>query len=475
MTNVKIRPVILSGGSGTRLWPVSRVKAPKQFVPLIGEENLFASTARSASDKNLFAAPMIVGNGEHKFLIHDALEDAKVSPEAIILEPLGRNTAAAALIAALVEKDSDVLHLVRPSDHIIADKAAWHAALKRAVPAATDNLIVLFGITPDYPETGYGYILGGDKTKFENVSRIASFKEKPNAAGAADLIAKGALWNSGIFLYSPRMLIEEAEKLAPDMLKQLRLVLDKAKIEGKDVSLDKALYSAIPSEPFDRVIMEHTSHGAVVPCSMGWSDVGSWQAMWQTSAKDDKGNATLGDVITVDTTDSYIRTEGPAVAVLGMKDVAVVATRDAVMVAPRAKTQEVKSLLAAVEQTLPNLAQNHARTRRPWGAYEGLAIGAQFQVKHITVLPGRALSLQMHHHRAEHWIVVEGAAKVQIGETEKMVFPNESVYIPKGTKHRLTNPGIIELHLIEVQSGDYLGEDDIVRFEDNYGRSGTNK
>jgi len=438
----------------------------------VDKENLFTSTVRSVADSSLFAPPMIVGNGEHKFLIHDALDDAKVSPVAIILEPLGRNTAAAALIAALVEKDDSVLHLVRPSDHVIADTEAWHAALNRAVAAASANFIVLFGIKPDYPETGYGYILRGEPAGFDDVNRIASFKEKPDAATAAAYISKGALWNSGIFLYSPRMLIKEAEKLAPDLLHQLQQVLGKAQTDGKDISLDEALYAALPSEPFDRVIMEHTTQGAVVPCSMGWSDVGSWQALWQTSQKDANGNAVMGDVIVVDTTDSYIRSEGPAVAVLGMKDVAVVATRDAVMVTPRAKTQEVKTLVAAVEQSIPSLAQNHARTRRPWGAYEGLAKGSQFQVKHITVLPGRALSLQMHHHRAEHWIVVEGTAKVQCGDVEKMLFPNESIYIPKCTKHRLSNPGIIELHLIEVQSGDYLGEDDIVRYEDVYGRAG---
>ncbi len=256
------------------------------------------------------------------------------------------------------------------------------------------------------------------------------------------------------------------------MLSALRQALSKAKRDGRSITLDADVYQTIPSEPFDRVIMERTTRGAVVPCSMGWNDVGSWQAMWQSADKDADGNATMGDVVTVDTTQSYIRSNGPAVAILGMKDVAVIATKDAVLITPRARTQGVKNIVTAIEESIPSLAQEHTRARRPWGSYESLARGARFQVKHITVLPGRSLSLQMHHHRAEHWIIVEGTAQVECGDVEKMVFPNESIYIPKGTKHRLTNPGIIDLHLIEVQSGDYLGEDDIVRFADNYGRSG---
>jgi mannose-1-phosphate guanylyltransferase/mannose-6-phosphate isomerase len=468
---MKIRPVILSGGSGTRLWPVSRSKTPKQFIPLVGKENLFIDTLRSVADGALFAAPMIVGNGEHKFLINDALETAHVQPAAVFLEPVGRNTAAAALIAALAEKDSDVLHLVRPSDHVISDAKAWRAALLQAMPAAADESIVLFGIKPDHPETGYGYIVCGPTMGFENVCRIASFKEKPDAGTAASLIADGALWNSGIFLYSPRALVREAKKLCPELLRQLQKVLEKAEDGPQGISLDAEIYASLPAEPFDKVIMEHTSRGAVVPCSMGWNDVGSWSALWQSTAKDGDGNVALGEVVSVDTAGSYIRSEGPAVAVLGMKDVAVVATRDAVLVTTLEKTQSVKALVAAVEQSLPQLTQSHILTRRPWGFFESLAKGQQFQVKQIIVLPGRSLSLQMHHHRAEHWIVVEGTAKVECGDVEKMLFPNESIYIPKGTKHRLTNPGVIDLHLIEVQSGDYLGEDDIVRFADNYGRT----
>jgi len=467
---MKIRPVLLSGGSGTRLWPVSRAKAPKQFVPLIGEENLFAATVRSVADSSAFAAPIVVGNSEHKFLIQDALEEAKVVAEAVLLEPLGRNTAPAALVAALAETDKDTLHLLRPSDHIISDPGAFRAALARAVPAAASGSIVLFGVTPDFPETGYGYIVPGQNTNHEGVKAVSAFKEKPDADKAAQLIASGALWNSGIFLYSPQTLIDEAQKLTPELLKQARSALSKAKRDERGISLDAEIYASISSEAFDRAIMERTTRGAVVPCSMGWNDVGSWQALWQTASKDKAGNAISGTAVTLDTSGSYIRSEGPALAVLGMKDIAVIATKDAVLIAPLARTQDVKNVVAALEKSAPDLAQDHPRARRPWGAYETVARGPQFQVKHITVLPGRSLSLQMHHHRAEHWVVVAGTARVECDDVEKLVFPNESVYIPKGSKHRLSNPGTVLLHLIEVQSGDYLGEDDIIRFEDNYGR-----
>jgi len=411
-----------------------------------------------------------VGNETHKFLIRDSLEEAGITPYAIILEPIGRNTAAAALCAALAENDPDTLHLVRPSDHVIGDLKAWNTALAEAVPAAQKGLIVLFGITPDYPETGYGYILPGEGVGVDQVNRISSFKEKPSIENAASLIKEGALWNSGIFLYSPQELLKEAEILAPDLLHMVKEAFSKAEVKESELFPDPEIYNALPSEPFDRVIMEHTSKGAVVPCSMGWSDVGSWQALWKSSEKDAQGNVTIGTVVSVDTSNSYIRSDGPALAVLGMKDIAAIATKDAVLIAPRERTQEVKALVANVEQMVPNLTQSHALMRRPWGFFDNLAKGEQFQVKHIIVLPGRSLSLQMHHHRSEHWVVVGGTALVECGDIKKMLFPNESIYIPKGTRHRLTNPGIIDLHLIEVQSGDYLGEDDIVRYADNYGR-----
>jgi mannose-1-phosphate guanylyltransferase/mannose-6-phosphate isomerase len=407
---------------------------------------------------------------EHKFLISDALDSAKIIPESVILEPVGRNTAAAAIATALMEKDSDGLHLVRPSDHVIADIEAWNSALAKAMPAAGAGSIATFGVAPDYPETGYGYIQPGKEQATNGVLKIASFKEKPDMAGAEKLIAAGALWNSGIFLYAPRTLIEEARRLAPEMVILVEQAIVKAQSDTRGITLDAEIYARVASEPFDKVIMERTTLGVVIPCAMGWNDVGSWQALWQTGTRNADGNVVHGSVVTQDTTDSYVRSEGPSVAVLGMKDVAVIASKDAALVTPRSRTQDVKSLVAAVEKANAPLAQEHPKARRPWGAYETVARGPMFQVKHITVLPGRSLSLQMHHHRAEHWIVVAGTASVECDDVIKNVFPNESVCIPKGSKHRLTNPGMIEWHLIEVQFGDYLGEDDIVRFADVYGR-----
>ena len=467
---MKIRPVILSGGSGTRLWPVSRAKFPKQFIPLIGDESLLSETLRSVADPSAFAPPMIVGNCEHKFLIQDRLEETGTTPALVLLEPCARNTAVAALVAALAETQDDVLHLVRPSDHLIADPGAWHDALAKAVRAAAAGFLVLFGIAPDHPETGYGYILRAQASDFMGVDRIAAFKEKPDTPTATQLIAEGALWNSGIFLYAPRALIEEARLLAPELLTQAQAALDKAQNDPRGLKLDAETYANIPAEPFDRVIMERTTRGAVVPCGMGWNDVGSWQALWQTADKNNDGNFLSDSVIALDTARSYIRSEGPKIAVLGMQDVAVIATKDAVLVTPLARTQDIKRVVTALEKAAPDLTQEHPRARRPWGSYETLAQGAQFQVKRIIVLPGRALSLQMHQHRAEHWIVVEGVARVECDALDKLVHPNESVYIPKGAKHRLTNPGTRDLCLIEVQSGAYLGEDDIVRFADHYGR-----
>jgi mannose-1-phosphate guanylyltransferase/mannose-6-phosphate isomerase len=466
---MRIRPIILSGGSGTRLWPVSRQKQPKQFVPLVGSESLFATTLTLTSGKSGFAPAMVVGSAEHKFFILDMLEHNGAPFAPPLLEPMGRNTAAAAITAALAETDDDVLHLVQPSDHIIKNDKAFLDAIASAVPAARNGSFVLFGIAPQYPETGYGYIVPADSKA--PVRPIASFKEKPDEKTATTLIASGAVWNSGIFLYAPKTLIAEAEKLAPEILAQCRDALRDAKTDLGCTMLAKEAYEKIASQPFDRVIMERTKHGAVVACDMGWSDVGSWHALWQISPQDNAGNATSGTVVTRDVKNSYLRSDGPTIAAMGVDDLMIIATKDAVLVAPKSRSQEVKELVEDLRRDHPEMAADHARVMRPWGSYESIAQGANFQVKQIIVKPGRALSLQMHHHRAEHWIVVAGTAKVEIDDTEKLVFPNESVFIPKASKHRLTNPGKADLHLIEVQSGDYLGEDDIVRFEDKYGRT----
>ncbi|MFY9288412.1 MAG: mannose-1-phosphate guanylyltransferase/mannose-6-phosphate isomerase [Alphaproteobacteria bacterium] len=466
-----ITPVILSGGSGTRLWPVSRQRLPKQFVQLLDHDStcLFALTLRSALGKPGFSNPVIVGNADHKFLILEILEQLSLKNTSILLEPMGRNTAAAAIVAALADADKvDVLHLVRPSDHIIANEKAFYDAVQKAAPVALQGHFVLFGIKPVYAETGFGYI--SPVAQSNNVENISAFHEKPDEKMALDLMAKGALWNSGIFLYPPKLLIQEAEKLAPDLLKQCREAVAKAEQDLGCTMLDKAAYQPMANEPFDRVIMEQTKLGKVVACDMGWNDVGSWQALWQLDEKDANANVCTGTVVTRDVKNSYIRSDGPAVAALDLDNIMVIATKDAVLVAPMSQSQNIKDLVADLRTTDENLTAEHPRVLRPWGSYEGIAHGQNFQVKQIIVKPGRSLSLQMHNRRAEHWVVVEGVAKVEVGDMEKMVHPNQAAYIPLGTKHRLSNPGTKDLHLIEVQCGDYLGEDDIVRYADNYGR-----
>lgn len=470
-TTTMIRPVILSGGSGTRLWPISRQQFPKQFADLLGEDTLFEATLKRVSDKSRYAAPIIVSNAAHKFFILEALQRMGIEGATLLLEPAGRNTAAAAIVAALQEKDPSVLHLVLPSDHIVVNTRAFDEAVTAAGKAAVDGNLVLFGISPNRPETGYGHIIPGEKLAGSSVQRIAKFQEKPNQETAVKLMQQGALWNSGMFIYSPATLIKEAETLAAKQVATCREAMAQAKLQFGAFELPAETYKQLENAPFDTMIMERTSKGCVLPCSMGWSDIGSWQALWEISDKNDVGNTTVGAVITRDVTSSYIRSHGPTVAVMGMDKCMVVATEDAVLVAPIERSQDVKALLADIEASeTPHLAMHHVKVPRPWGTYEGVAEGKNFLVKHIVVYPGRSLSLQLHHHRAEHWIVVGGTALAECDGVEKIVNVNESIYIPLGAKHRLTNPGKTNLQIIEVQSGDHLSEDDIVRFEDVYGR-----
>jgi mannose-1-phosphate guanylyltransferase/mannose-6-phosphate isomerase len=470
----KITPVILSGGAGTRLWPVSRRQFPKQFAALLNEKNLFSATLSRVSDRAHYTRPIIVGNNEHKFFILDALDKLNITDALVLLEPMGRNTAAAALTTALYEMDKGFsgLHLVMPSDHLVADETAFHLAAHEAAVMARKGNIVLFGINPEFPETGYGYITPGEAMDKSAIKKIKTFHEKPDSATAQKLIHKGALWNSGIFLYDPKVLCEEAKALAPDYFADCKYAVEDAKEDayGRCVTLGKEAYEGMKNHAFDTLIMEQTKKGAVLPCSMGWNDIGSWQALWKITPKNDEGNALLGPVVAHDVKSSYIRSEGPTIAVLGMEDCMVVATKDAVMVAPCSRSQEIKGLLALVENNNSEVAHAHTTISRPWGTYESIAQGTHFRVKHIVVRPARSLSLQMHHHRAEHWVVVGGTALVECNGIEKLIFPNESIFIPQGASHRLTNPGKIDLQLIEVQSGEYLQEDDIVRFDDVYGR-----
>jgi mannose-1-phosphate guanylyltransferase / mannose-6-phosphate isomerase len=469
-----IHPVILSGGSGTRLWPMSRTLYPKQLLRLLGSDSLLQQTVRRVGDRDRFARPLLVANEEHRFIIAEQLREIGAAPGALLLEPAGRNTAPAACVAALalVEKDPDPLMLLMPSDHIIKDVAAFDEAIERAAAAARGGSLVTFGITPERPETGYGYIRRGDALRgIGGVFQIAEFVEKPGPEQAQAYLASGKhLWNGGIFLFPALLLLNELERLRPDIVAACRQALAAANRDADFVRLGKEAFAACATESIDYAVMEHTQHAAVVPVAMGWSDVGSWDALWEISAKDAAGNSIAGNVVAEDTRNCYLRSEAGLLAAIGVEDLVVVVTGDAVMLAPRNRTQEVRQLVARLVRERREEAEALPTVHRPWGTYESLHVGHRVQVKHIMVKPGGRLSLQMHHHRAEHWIVVHGTAKIRRGEEEMILTEDQSTYIPLGTAHRLENPGKIPLHLIEVQSGSYLGEDDIIRLEDSYGR-----
>jgi mannose-1-phosphate guanylyltransferase / mannose-6-phosphate isomerase len=469
----RIHPVILSGGSGTRLWPMSRTLYPKQILPLVGERSLLQQAALRVAAVPGFAAPLVVANEEHRFIIAEQLREIDVAASALLLEPIGRNTAPAACIAALAlaERDPEALMLLMPSDHMIADRAGFIAAVGRAAVAARAGYLATFGIHPERAETGYGYIERGKALAAEGAFAVARFVEKPDAATAERYLAAGDFfWNSGIFLFPAAFFLRELERLRPDMLAACRQAFAAARRDDDFVRLDKEAFAACPADSIDYAVMEHTTHAAVVPVSMGWSDLGSWDALWELAAKDAAGNALSGNVIAEQTTNCYLRSEAGLVAALGVDDLVVVATADAVMLAPKSRAQDVRLLVARLAKEGRSEADALPRVHRPWGSYETLHAGHRVQVKHILVKPGGKLSLQMHHHRAEHWVVVQGTARIRRGDEEIMLTEDQSTYIPLGTPHRLENPGKIPLHLIEVQSGAYLGEDDIVRFEDHYGR-----
>jgi mannose-1-phosphate guanylyltransferase / mannose-6-phosphate isomerase len=470
-----IHPVILSGGSGTRLWPMSRTLYPKQLLTLLGEDSLLQQTVRRVADHDRFAAPLLVANEEHRFIIAEQLREIVGAPRALLLEPVGRNTAPAACIAALAldETEPNALMLLMPSDHMIEDQEAFVGAIERAAPAARGGALVTFGITPERAETGYGYIRRGQAlAALDGVFRVAEFVEKPGPEQAQAFLAAGEhFWNGGIFLFPAALYLQELERLRPDIVAACRQALAEATRDADFIRLGKQAFAACPADSIDYAVMEQTHHAAVVPVGMGWSDVGSWDALWEISAKDAAGNSLSGNVVAEDTSNCYLRSEAGLVAAIGVEDLVVVATDDAVMLAPRNRTQEVRQLVARLTREGREEAGAPPTVHRPWGTYKSLHNGHRVQVKHIMVKPGGKLSLQMHHHRAEHWIVVQGTAKIRRGDDEMMLTEDQSTYIPLGTAHRLENPGKIPLHLIEVQSGSYLGEDDIVRFEDTYGRS----
>jgi mannose-1-phosphate guanylyltransferase/mannose-6-phosphate isomerase len=470
-----IHPVILSGGSGTRLWPMSRTLYPKQLLSLLGHDSLLQQTVRRVADRQGFAAPLLVANEEHRFIIAEQLREIAAVPRALLLEPVGRNTAPATCVAALAltETEPDPLMLVMPSDHMIGDRAAFAGAIERAAAAARAGALVSFGIAPQCAETGYGYIRrGGELDGAEGVFAVAEFVEKPGPEQAQAYVASGEhSWNSGIFFFPARVYLDELERLRPDMVAACRDALATAQRDSDFVRLGREAFAACDSDSIDYAVMEHTKRAAVVPVSMGWSDVGSWDALWEMGAKDQHGNSIEGNVVAEETRNCYLRSEAGLVAAIGIEDLVVVATADAVMVAPRNRTQDVKKLVARLVKDRRDEADALPTVHRPWGTFTSLHNGHRVQVKHIMVKPGGKLSLQMHHHRAEHWVVVQGTAKIRRGDQETMLSEDQSTYIPIGTAHRLENPGKIPLHLIEVQSGSYLGEDDIIRLEDSYGRS----
>ena len=482
---MKIQPVVLSGGSGTRLWPLSREKYPKQLLSLIGEDSLLQATVRRADGiaGTTLAEPMVVCNEEYRFVIAEQLR-LMGRPGRIVLEPLGRKTAPALTIAAqaAIKSEADVVLLVMPADHVILDGEAFHAAVRQGAALAEGGAVVTFGITPDAPETGYGYIQSG--AAYSGAQRIARFVEKPDLATAQSYLDAGTyLWNSGIFMVRASVWLAAITSCRPDIAAACATAWAQGQTDGEFTRVGKDAFAQCPSDSIDYAVMERLAAsdtpeanntqlpvGVVIPLRAGWSDVGSWDALWQVLPKDAHGNVAQGDVLLQDSANTLALSEGRLVACVGVSDLIVVETADAILVCHKDKTQDVKKIVDRLKAQGRSESSLHRKVFRPWGWYDGVDAGERFQVKRIVVKPQGILSLQMHHHRAEHWIVVSGTAKVTRGEESFLVSENESTFIPLGTTHRLENPGRVPLEMIEVQSGSYLGEDDIVRFEDVYGR-----
>ncbi len=466
-------PVILSGGSGTRLWPLSRALYPKQLQPLVTEKTMLQETALRLNGQAGVAAPLVVCNNDHRFAIAEQLQQLGIRPEAMLLEPVARNTAAAVAVAALyiAATDPEAILAVLPADHAIADTDGFRAAIAHATEQARAGRLVTLGIKATGPNVGYGYIERGASLG-DGVYAVERFKEKPDAATAAAYVASDRYyWNGGIFVFSAARFLAELRRLQPAIVDACAASLDKAKRDLDFLRLDEAGFAASPNISIDYAVMEHTADAAVIPVDIGWNDVGAWDALWEIGSKDARGNVVIGDVIAQDVTNCYIRTEKTLVAAVGVSDLLIVETGDAVLVTPRSRAGEVKEIVAELKRRGRPEESAHPRHHRPWGYYETVDVGDRFQVKHLMVKPGGQLSLQMHHHRAEHWIVVRGTGKITRGEQTTIMGPNESTYIPIGMTHRLENPGRLPLHLIEVQSGAYLGEDDIVRYDDVYQRA----
>jgi mannose-1-phosphate guanylyltransferase/mannose-6-phosphate isomerase len=469
-----IVPVILSGGSGTRLWPLSRSAYPKQFIALTGEKSLFQQTL-----ERMFGVPgagdaLIVCNEDHRFMVAEQLRQLDMASLGILLEPVGRNTAPAIACAALytLSKDKDAVLVVTPSDHVVRDHEQFVAAMQQGLRSANDGSLVTFGIVPDKPETGFGYIRKQNRATNPGVFPVAEFVEKPDLDTAKSYIASGDFyWNSGMFVFRADAYLEELEQYYPDILAAATKACNLIKSDMDFLRLDTEAFTACPSESIDYAVMEKTAKSVVVPMDAGWSDVGSWSALADVSLEEGSdGNVVLGDVLVKGVSNSYLRSENRMIAGIGLDNLIVVETADAVLVADKSQVQDVKTIVEELKSSGRCEHISHVRVYRPWGNYETVDECERFKVKRIVVNPGASLSLQQHHHRAEHWVVVKGTAQITKGEKEILLTEDQSVYIPLGTKHRLTNPGLIPLEIVEVQTGSYLGEDDIVRFSDEYGR-----
>ncbi len=473
----QVYPVILSGGSGSRLWPVSRSMHPKQLQPLLSDLSMIQETALRFADASRFPGPVVICNHEHRFIIAEQLREAGIPPSLQILEPVGRNTAPAAAVAALClqARDADAILLLMPADHAIADMKAFTQAIETGTNAARSGHLVTFGIKPDKPETGFGYLKQG--ARITGIAgaitphKVERFVEKPDLATAQGYLQSGEyFWNSGIFMFRASQFLEILGRLRPAMLEACRAAVTRGKHDLDFFRLEAGAFSACESDSIDYAVMEHAENVAMVPVDMGWSDVGSWSSLWEIGEKDAGNNLLHGDVIVNGARDSYIRAESRLVTAIGVENLVIIETTDAVLVAPRDQTQLVKEMVDELKTRNRDEHANHRRVYRPWGFYEGIGGGDRHQVKHLMVKPGGKLSLQMHHHRAEHWVVVRGTARVTRDDEILLLAENESIYLPLGCRHRLENPGKLPLSVIEVQSGGYLGEDDIVRFEDVYQR-----
>ncbi|MCB9481741.1 MAG: mannose-1-phosphate guanylyltransferase/mannose-6-phosphate isomerase [Desulfobacteraceae bacterium] len=466
-------PVILAGGSGTRLWPLSRRLYPKQLIELTSDNTMLQETILRLENIENLSDPIIICNEEHRFMVAEQLRQISIESPSIILEPVAKNTAPAIAAAAVkaLELDSDPTLIVLPADHYIGDMENFKKSIKTGYEAAEKDLVITFGIVPSSPETGYGYIKKGAAVS-DQVSMVEKFVEKPDLETAKQYLESGRyLWNSGMFIFKAKTIIEEFENNSPEILKCSRTAVEKSSVDLDFMRLDRESFSLSPEDSIDYAIMEKTKRAAVIPISCKWNDLGSFEALWQTKQKDENNNVTYGDVYLSDVKNSFLHSTSRIVAAVGIEDHVVIETSDAVLVASRDKVQDVKKIVEQLKKDKRNEPDIHKKVYRPWGNYETIDISERFQVKRLTVKPGEKLSAQKHHHRAEHWVVVKGTAVVTRGEDEILLKEDESIYIPLGTLHRLYNPGKIPLEIVEVQSGSYLGEDDIVRFDDIYGRS----